>query len=180
MDSSTLQELNKSPFGRELHVITHRLPRACKAGADWELERGFYLEVVGEDLFEFTLAARSPQTNSLPLWADANTEGQERFLIWHSPRNYKPEEFETFATALNERPQVAIGLILSHSSRRGQALLDFPKYRRVWRSVNQPVLQIFQDYPPKTYFAVEKSLFDLGRVGRRLKKLSKIRRLMPW
>lgn len=180
MDSSTLNELNKSPFGRELHLLTHRLPRSCKLGEDWELERGFHLQVVGKDLFELTLAARSSKIKSLPLWPDSNTHGQERFLVWHCPGDYAPESFADYIAQLKLSEQIQVGLILSHSKERPKAVLDFPKYRNLWNSVEQPVLQIFQDFPPKSYFSVESSLFELGRVGRRLLKLSKWRRLMPW
>ena len=50
----------------------------------------------------------------------------------------------------------------------------------MWAKLEQPVLQVFQNIPEADYFSVEKSLFQLGRVGRRLLRLGKYRRLLPW
>lgn len=176
-----LEEWNKSPWGRTLHLLAHRLPRHCQDGADWELERGFHLQVVGADLFALTLRARQePAGPTLPLSPSANREGQERFLVWHCPGMYRSERLAEFAEMLASRYPDHIGLILSHTRDRQRALLDFATHRLHWSRLERPVIQVFQNYPPSRFFAVEKSLFDLGRVGRRLRKLSKIRRLMPW
>ncbi len=183
MDPQTLCDLNKSPFGRRLHILTHRLPRDCRAGSDWELDRGFHLGVLDDNLLEFTLNSRDQGQNgpTLPLLTqNATVHGQDRFLVWNCPGRYQPERFAHFAKELQERSDLQIGIILSQTSERSQVLLDFPKYRRVWKRTNKPVLHVFQDFPESGYFSVEKSLFDLGRIGRRLLKLSKIRRLLPW
>jgi hypothetical protein len=182
VDCQRLEDLNRSPYGRALHVLTHRLPRGCKAGRDWGLDRGFHLEVLDEDLFLFTLAGRDtpPLQGALPLLAGHNAEDQERFLIWHCPGRYSPEKLLAFADRLGRHPECQVGLILSHRCERAQAFLDFPKYRQVWRSVNKPVLQAFQDFPTNGFFTVEKNLFDLGRIGRRLVRFGRWRRLMPW
>lgn len=178
MDHHRLSELNETPFGRNLQLLTHRLPRTCKAGQDWELERGFHLNVLGEDFFEFTLAPRGNPV-AVPFLCDS-PEGLTRFLVWHCPGKYSPERFPEFAAALGDSPNFGIGLILSHSSEHRQALLDYPKHRRVWKKIKQPVIQVFQDFPRANFFAVEKSLFCLGRIGRRVVRLGKLRRLMPW
>lgn len=176
-----LEEWNKSPWGRSLHLLAHRLPRQCKDGTDWELERGFHLQVVGADFFALTLRAREETAGpTLPLLDSAKSAGQERFLIWHCPGKYRSDRLSEFAETLACKYPDHIGLILSHTRDRQRALLDFATHRLLWNKLQRPVIQVFQDYPSTRFFAVEKSLFDLGRVGRRLRKLSKIRRLMPW
>ena len=182
MDASQLKEWNRSPFGRTLYTLAHRLPRDCKAGLDWRLERGFHLCLLDHDFFEFTLAADPipKSATSLPILPDPQGQGQERFLIWHCPGTYQSERLATFSALLSERKDLTVGLILSQTKERGRALLDYPTNRSLWRSVHLPVLQVFQNYPEASYFTVEKNLFDLGRMGRRLAKLSRLRRLMPW
>lgn len=177
-----LGSLEDSPFGRELHLLAHRLPRRCKLGGDWEIERGFHLEVLAEDRFQLTLAARnrSGQSESLPFRPGTDQTGRQSFLVWHCPGRYNCSRFEEFAGTLVEHPEVEVGLILSHTSERAQALLDYPKFRGLWRGVEQPVLQVFCDFPDSSYFTVERNLFHLGRIGRRLIRLGKWRRLMPW
>jgi hypothetical protein len=174
-----LEELNKSPFGRSLHVLAHRLPRDCREGHDWELERGFHLEVLGENTFSLILASPEASDDPSPhLLSNTHRKGQDRFVIWHCPGEYQPEKFQDFADLLAERS--GIGLILSQTTERAQALLDYPKYRGLWKQTQQPVLQIFQDLPDSRFFTVEKCLFSLGRIGRRLVKMGRLRRLMPW
>ena len=161
-----VEELNKSPFGRSLHVLAHRLPRSSREGQDWELERGFQLEVLGENTFHLTLASRE------------DSGRQDRFVIWHCPGRYQPEKFQNFADLLKERD--GIGIILSQTAERTRAVLDYPKYRGLWKQASQPVIQVFQDFPDSRFFTVEKTLFNLGRVGRRVVKMGRIRRLLPW
>jgi hypothetical protein len=181
VDSQTLKDLSESPFGRSLHLLTHRLPRKCRAGNDWDLDRGFHLEVLGSDILQFTLRARAEsEASTVPLLPGAEEAGQDRFLIWHCPGAYQPGRFGEFADQLRSRQTANIGLILSQTDERTQAMLDYPKYRGVWKGLEQPVVQVFQDFPNVEYFTAEKSLFALGRIGRRLLKLSKMRRLLPW
>ena len=181
MDRSTLQELNRAPFGRDLHILAHRLPRSCKLGHDWELERGFQLSVLSDEHFEFILAPRDMKLGSPPsLLSREFQEQEERFLIWHAAGSYDSSRLEEFRDLLAARPEVPIGLILSRSDERTRALADYPRYRGLWAKLEQPVLQVFQNIPEADYFSVEKSLFQLGRVGRRLLRLGKYRRLLPW
>lgn len=179
MKRDQFTHLNSSPFGRSLHLLTHRLPKGRKAGEDWELERGFRLEIEKENLFEFILASRDKTANPLNLADKAASRGECRFLIWHCPHNYNPEKFEQFADLLSERPDLEAGLILSSVSERISAFVDFLKYREVWQKVEVPVIQIFQAFPGPHFFSVEKTLFDLPRVGFRLQRLAKLRRLFP-
>ena len=173
------QDLNKSPFGRSLHLLAHRLPRKSKDGQDWELERGFHLNVLGEDTFSLTLAGRRRGEGlTLSLCTDSKDATLEQFVIWHCPGRYRPDRYEEFAELVREHD--SIGLILSQTSERTRATLDYPKYRGVWREVTTPVIQVFQDIPDARYFTVEKCLFSLGRIGRRVRKLGRMRRLMPW
>ncbi len=172
-------DFSKSPFGRSLRLLAHRLPRKSKEGQDWELERGFHLSVLGEETFSLTLAGRqSGEKLTLSLCTDTRDAELENFVIWHCPGKYRPERFEEFAELVRE--QDSIGLILSQTSEHTRATLDYPKYRGVWREVTTPVIQVFQDIPDARYFTVEKCLFSLGRIGRRVRKLGRIRRLMPW
>lgn len=181
MDNSTLQELNRAPFGRDLHILAHRLPRSCKLGRDWELERGFQISVLGEEYFEFILGPREMKQGTPPSLVSRDfQDDEERFLIWHVPGRYDPGKLEEFRDMLAARPDIHIGLILSRSDERTRALTDYPRYRAMWSKLEQPVLQVFQKIPEAQYFSVEKSLFQLGRVGRRLIRLGKYRRLLPW
>lgn len=174
-----LEELNKSPFGRSLHLLAHRLPRNCRRGHDWELERGFHLEVLGDSTFYLTLAPREASTEpGLPLLSDTKQTNQEQFLIWHCPGKYQPEKFQDFADLLKDRD--GTGLILSQTGERTRALIDYPRYRSLWKQTQHPVLQVFQDLPDSRFFTVEKCLFSLGRIGRRVVKIGRLRRLMPW
>ena len=182
MNPQDISELNDSPFGRNLAILAHRLPRSSKQGLDWELERGFHLSVLGSDFLEFTLASRGEKSEKpcLPLMEGFDNQGQDSFLIWHCPGLYTPDRFQEFADLAKENSHLSCALILSHTSEHRRALLDYPSYRGLWKTVEQPVLQVFQDFPTPSYFTVEKNLFDLGRIGRRLNRLGKIRRLMPW
>ena len=172
-------DLNKNPFGRSLHMLAHRLPRSSKDGLDWELERGFHLSVLGEDTFLLTLAAReSGEELTLSLCTDKPNPHLTKFVIWHCPGSYQPERFEEFAELVNE--EGGVGLILSQTSERARATLDYPKYRGLWKHVQRPVIQVFQELPDSRYFTVEKCLFSLGRIGRRVRKMGRLRRLMPW
>lgn len=175
------EELDKSPWGRRLHLLVHRLPRDSKDGADWELERGFHVQVVGADLFEIVLRPRGEAGSKTPgLLSDADGEGQVRFLLWHAPLAYRSERLGEFAEKLKSEYPAHVGLILSHLSERNRAFRDFVVQRRLWKEIHHPVLQIFQAYPNSDFFSLEKSLFDLGRVGRRLQKLTRLRRFLPW
>lgn len=172
-------DLSKSPFGRSLNLLAHRLPRNSKDGQDWELERGFHLSVLGEETFSLTLAGRQiGEGLTLSLCTDEQDTALETFVIWHCPGKYRPGGFEEFAELVKERNSV--GLILSQTSERTKATLDYPKYRGVWKNVTTPVIQVFQDIPDARYFTVEKCLFSLGRIGRRVRKLGRMRRLLPW
>ena len=115
---------------------------------------------------------------TLSLCTDEQDTALETFVIWHCPGKYRPGGFEEFAELVKERNSV--GLILSQTSERTKATLDYPKYRGVWKNVTTPVIQVFQDIPDARYFTVEKCLFSLGRIGRRVRKLGRMRRLLPW
>ena len=181
MDRSTLQELNRAPFGRDLHILAHRLPRSCKLGRDWELERGFQISVLSGKHFEFILGPREMKQGAAPSLISGDLQDEEeRFLIWQAAGSYDSSRLEEFRDMLAARPDIHIGLILSRSDERHRALVEYPKYRKMWSKLEQPVLQVFQSIPDAHYFAVEKSLFQLGRMGRRLIRLGKYRRLLPW
>lgn len=181
MGDTVHREWDRCPWGRKLHLLTYRLPPRNHDGADWELERGFHLQVVGADLFELSLKAREEsEAPTLSLLEGATLEGQDRFLILHCPHAYHRERLHSFAESLQAQFPHHVGLILSHSSERFQSLIEYRHHRSNWKNLTRPVIQVFQDYPEADFFSVEKSLFDLGRIGRRLQKLTKLRRLLPW
>ncbi len=175
------QEWEKSPFGCRLRVIIHRLRRNSPASLDWEIERGFLLTVLDENLFELILRPRdstkSPTT--LPLLDEAPALGVDRFLIWQkAPRD--EEGWEAFSSQLRARTGLTAGLILSSDVEHTKALRSYRRRRAIWHGIDTPVLQIFQNTPTASFFTVEKNLFFLGRIGRRLNRLAGLRRLLPW
>ncbi len=175
------EEFDKSPWGRKLHILAHRLPRDCREGADWELERGFHLQVIEADFFQLVLRARhSTSRRTVGILGEVHTDGQDRFLLWHAPLAYSSERLSAFAEKLRDEYTDHVGLILSHPSERKASFRDLLAGRGLWRGVRRPVIQVFQAYPRADFFSVEKTLFDLGRVGRRLQKLTKLRRFAPW
>ena len=171
-------ELERGPFGQRLSLLVHRLPRATPSPLDWELERGFHLQILSESLFALSLRPREATTaTTLPL-LEPEAAGVSRLLIWH--RGPEDEEWEAFASHLRSEVEWQGALILSHSDERGQAWTRLGRRRVHSQGALCPVVQVFQDAPPVTFFSVEKNLFVLGRVARRLDRYARLRRLLPW
>lgn len=171
-------ELERGPFGQRLSLLVHRLPRSTPRELDWELERGFHLQILAESLFELNLRPRGASSaTSLPLLEPAAT-GVSKLLIWQrSPRD---EDWPAFTSYLTAGTPWQGALILSRSDERGSALSSLLARRTHSKGAPCAVLQVFQDSPPATFFTVEKNLFVLGRVGRRLERYAALRRLLPW
>lgn len=171
--------LESSPFGRKLSLLIHRLPRpSSDSDWDWELERGFHLQVLSEDLFALSLRPREDSERpSLPLLMDASQSASGRLLVWQKAA--KAENWDAFSAALSSRSWQA-GLILSANHERGQALSSYLRRRSCWKGLSCPVIEVFQDSPPATFFTVEKNLFVLGRVGRRMRRYARLRGWLPW
>lgn len=170
-------DLERGPFGQSLSLLLHKLPRGA-GPFDWELERGFHLAILSEDLFELNLRPRglSAETAALP-W-DAGP-GVSRLLVWQK----RPEDeagWELFAGQLQAGKTWQAALILSPTSERNGALSSFLSRRVHWKGAPCAVVQVFQDSPPASFFTVEKNLFMLGRLGRRLERYTGLRRWLPW
>jgi hypothetical protein len=172
-------ELERSPFGRRVALLVHRLPRSLPAELDWELERGYHLQVLSESFLELNLRPREPEQAPLPLLGGTASPGLSKLLIWQK----QPKDQDGWAelsSLLCSGQGWQAGLILSRSSERGAAVSSFMSRRKHWTGVPCAVVQVFQDSPPASFFSVEKNLFVLGRVGRRLERLAALRRWMPW
>ena len=175
-----MQELERAPFGQALALWLHRFPRECGSDWDWELERGFHLQILGPSFFELNLRPReSSEHPSLSLLPDASSLGVTRLLLWH--KAISDDDWSGFAELLAEKSRWRAGLILSHFQQRGPVLREHLGRRALWACLDCPVVQIFGRTPPADdYFTVEKNLFCLGRVGRRLERYARWRRRLPW
>lgn len=175
-----MQELERAPFGQALALWLHRFPRNCGKDWDWELERGFHLQLLGPSLFELNLRPReSSGCQTLRLLPGASSLGVTRLLVWHKAAS--DDDWSAFAKLLQEAQSWRAGLILSHFQQRGGVLREHLGRRALWASIGCPVVHIFQRTPPvEDYFTVEKNLFCLGRVGRRLERYARWRRRLPW
>lgn len=175
-----MEELERGPFGQALSLWLHRFPRNSGEDWDWELDRGFHLQVLGESLFEVNLRPRNPSSKTtLALLADSSTEGLSRFLVWQ--KSATDHDWEEFSTRLARFGRWRAGLILSHLDQRAAIIGGHFSHRQDWKEVDCPVIHLFQHTPPpENYFTVEKNLFVLGRVGRRLRRYARWRRRLPW
>jgi hypothetical protein len=170
------------PFGRNLSLLVHRLPRRSGADWDWELERGFHLEVLSDSLFELNLRPRARSADgvaTLPILSSSHSTGLSKLLVWQKCAQDEDGWVEFAQTLAADKPWQA-GLILSASAERGPAVSSYLKRRAHWSGLNCPVVQIFQDSPAPAFFTVEKNLFSLGRVGRRMERYAGVRRWLPW
>jgi hypothetical protein len=172
-------ELERGPFGRRLSLLVHRLPRKADGDWDWEIERGFHLEVLGESFFELNLRPRTHSASevTLPI-LQSSAAGVSKLLVWQK-RLQDEQGWAEFAEALSQKPWRA-GLILCNSAERRSAMSSYFSRRAYWAGLSFPVVQIFQDSPTATFFTVEKNLFALGRIGRRMERYAGWRRWLPW
>jgi hypothetical protein len=172
------QAWERGPFGQRLSILLHRLPRAITAPLDWELERGFHLRLLSDALFELSLRPRGPTDSAtLPL-LKPDVSGVCRLLIWH--KDPQDERWQAFSEQLTSPTAWQGALILSPSQQRRTAWASWARRRRASVGAACPVVELFQDSPPATFFTVEKNLFVLGRVGRRVERYARFRRLWPW
>lgn len=171
-------ELERGPFGQRLRLLIHRMPRRESADLDWELERGFHLQVLADSIFELNLRrSGAPADIALPL-TGAASDGLDTLLIWQkSPAD---NDWEGFSRWLRGGKPWRAALILSPSSQHGAALSSYLGPRSHTKGAPCPVVEVFQDSPPASFFTVEKNLFVLGRVGRRLQRYAGLRRWLPW
>lgn len=172
--------LERGPFGQALSLWLHRFPRNAGSDWDWELDRGFHLQVLGPSLFELNLCPRqsngeAPTLSFLPGYRD---QGATRLLIWQKAQDDE-QGWELLSQALTQASHPRAGLILSRTSEQKGRLREHLGRRHLWKSIECPVVEIFQDTPASNFFTVEKSLFVLGRVARRLQRYSKVRQLLP-
>lgn len=176
-----MDDLERAPFGRALRVWIHRFPKGASRdwNWDWEIERGFHLEILGPSMFELNLRPRASRAGrSLAFLPDAVVSDLTRLLVWHKAP--EDREWQEFANLLSHGKGYSAGLILSHLEQYTQTLRNHFRCRHYWRTTPYPVVELFQATPSaKRYFTVEKNLFSLGRVGRRLQRYAKIRRLLP-
>ncbi len=175
-----MDALERGPFGQALSLWLHRLPRDSGQDWDWEIDRGFHLQVLGPSLFELNLRPRSAVSSpSLKILPGSSVEGVTKLLIWN--RSSQDQDWEAFARCLNDSVCWRAGLILSPLCQRTRVLREHFRLHSLWAPVVCPVVHLFQDTPPaEDYFSVEKNLFVLGRVGRRLKRYARWRRCLPW
>jgi hypothetical protein len=166
----------REPFGRRLGLRLHHLPRSTGEGWDWDLDRGFHLEVLSESLFELNLRPRGQDAGALPIPRNALPPGVTRILLWQKAPG--DEGWAEFSSALSSGDGWRAGLVLSRWSERPWLPFCW-RHRHLWSELRCPVVQLYQDTPAASFFTVEKNLFCLGRVGRRLERYSRWRSLLP-
>lgn len=166
-----------------LRVVPLLLPRAWRGPAEpWEIQRGYRLRVVDPATVVLTLGALDKSGPPTTL-SHASGPGEESLVVLVAPTGPTRKGVQSareLAVAdrsclliLSDRRQVQ-----SYGEVRreiGQALRggDFPA---AWILDDMPQV----DFRGLPYFTVERSLRQLGRVGRRLKRWAGYRRLIPW
>lgn len=166
----------REPFGRCLSVLLHHFPRSVGPSWDWDLERGFHLEILSESLFELNLRPRGADAGALPIPRAALPSGVTRLLLWQKEPG--DDGWDEFAALLASGSEWRAGLVLSRWSERSLLPFSF-RYRSLWQKLDCPVVQLFQDTPSAAFFTVEKNLFSLGRLGRRLERYARWRNMLP-
>lgn len=175
------RSLQGAPFGRRLGLLIYRLPRQAPAKFCWELEQGFHLQVLSGDLFELHLRSASGSTEPLALpilGGDEAARPPSKLLLWQRPQT-EQSNWQEFDEALASCGPWQAAVILSHTRSRLAALTRYPSLQRRFRHAGCPVVELFQDAAPETFFTVEKNLFVLGRVGRRLERYLRWRGRLP-
>ena len=170
------EELERGPFGQRLSLLVHRFPRVAASTLDWELERGFHLQVLAESMFELNLRRAGAVSTPLPLLG--GPAEVDRLLVWQ--KSPKDGDWQSFSTLLRSGQPWQAALILSPIAQRGSALSSYFSPRTHTAGAPCPVVEVFQETPAAAFFTVEKNLFALGRVGRRLQRYAGMRRLLPW
>lgn len=176
-----MDDLEYGPFGRRLRLLIHHLPKTPPNRFHWEIERGFHLQVLSSDLFELRLRPQSGphQQGESPLFNPSVAPSSSgRLLLWQKPE--QDATWEEFSQALVSSQPWEAALILDNTTQYLKAAGSLIQKPSGWQKPNCPVIGVFQDSPPSTFFTVEKNLFVLGRVGRRLERYAKLRRLLPW
>ena len=170
-----------------LRVVPLSLPRSWKGPeGPWEIDRrGYRLKVLGPELVALFLGAPEAKEPGRAL-ATSPTRGEEALLVVPAPRGPSAETLE----ALRKVPQEegwtpSCLLVLSDRS-------QLASYRATRRSLGQalrgagfPAAWVLDESPSVDfrglpYFTVERSLRQLGRIGRRLARWARYRRLLPW
>ena len=169
-------ELERGPFGQRLSLLVHRFPRVVASTLDWELERGFHLRVLAESMFELNLRRTGATDTPLPLFGEPAQV--DKLLVWQ--KSPKDGDWLTFSNLLKSGQPWQAALILCPSAQRGSSLSSYFSLRTHTVGAPCPVVEVFQETPTATFFTVEKNLFALGRVGRRLQRYAGMRRLLPW
>ncbi len=170
-----------------LRVVPLGLPRSWKGPqAPWEIDqRGYRLRVLGPELVCLTLGAPGPRSPGGAL-SRSPGPGEEALLIVPAPSGPAAETLAQ-ARELPGQEGWAPACLLVLSDRR-----QLPSYSHTRRDLGRalrgsgfPAAWILDDLPQvefrgQPYFTVERSLRQLGRIGRRLARWAKYRRLLPW
>ncbi len=169
-------DLCKSPFGRSLSLLLLHLPKRASIEGDWALERGFHLQLLSSELFVLRLA---DETKNSEIFPEEQPDGSTRFLLWQLPDDQSLKQLPQFLHTLRESSPWEAALILGHIRDSKSALWREIRRGGALRGLGFPVVGVHQDRPPSDFFTVEKNLFHLGRIGRRLRRYAKLRNLLP-
>lgn len=184
-----MSRLRQAPDRRRdlLRVVPLVLPRSWRGPqAPWEIDRrGFRLRVLGPDLLALTLGKPGPKPPGGVL-SRAPGPGEETLLIVPAPKGPPTEALEA-ARRIPQEEGWSPACLLVLSDR--EQLTSYSRARRdlgrALRRAAFPAAWVLDqspqvDFRGLPYFTVERSLRQLGRVGRRLERWARWRRLWPW
>lgn len=169
-----------------LRVAPLRLPRSWRGPeAPWELRRGYRLRVPDPAVLVLTLGApgaKAPGQALLP----TPGPGEEALLVLPAPGGPAPEALELARRLPRDegwRPACVLVLsdrrqVPSYGATRRELVraMGGEDFAAAWILDEMPTV----DFRGLPYFTVERSLRQLDRVGRRLARWARYRRLLPW
>ncbi len=184
-----MSHLRQSPDRRRdlLRVTPLVLPRSWRGPqAPWEIDqRGFRLRILGPDLLALTLGAPGPKTPGGALSRKPGP-GEETLLVVPAPKGPPPEALEAARSVPQEEGWTpACLLVLSDREQLPSPPRARRELGRALRGAGFAAAWVLDaspqvDFRGLPYFTVERSLRQLGRVGRRLERWARWRRLWPW
>lgn len=136
--------------------------------APWELHRGYRLRVLGPDLLVLFLNPGGEVLSPTP------QPGEEALLLLFVPEGPEPGALEQACALCREEGwEPDCLLVLSDPAQLR---------RRPTGKVPREILavQVLQPLPPPGFFSTEKVLYQLGRIGSRLRRRCRWRRYLPW
>lgn len=155
---------------RRLRVDYLHYPRKFRARHfRWDLDRGFRLEVLGAHSFWFALLDPEGVNQAI----EPGAQGQEQDFLLHVDRSGRG------AWPNWDRCRLAAHTVCVILSDRGKPCRVPPDWPNLVIWVRQPMLA-GTVWTGNDFFTPEQTLYQWGRVGRRVQRRSRWRPLIPW